>query len=371
MRFQIDSETADPLAVEMYQVKDTNRLVEEFMLFANIAVAKKIVEFYPSLALLRCHPVPPSTRFDQLVRVTRKLGFELNVESGKALADSLDAAVVEGKPFFNQVLRIMITRCMSQAKYFCSGEKLPDDYYHYGLAAKIYTHFTSPIRRYADVVVHRMLAAATGIEPLPPAYSEKSTINDVCDNINKRNYAAQMSGRESVSMFSRIFFKGRAHVVETGIVLDCRSQGVVVLVLRYGVEGFIRLIDSDSDGGGAGDDGASAQGGDGTWTFDESEYEYHNSTTGETVAMFQELRVRISVEERQAYREELVLTLVRDGGDGEGEVDNHHGGEAGHASGAIAAAAEGGSQEKRRQGQGNKETERAADKKRLKNSKRS
>lgn len=307
VRFQIDSETADPLAVEMYQVKDTNKLVEEFMLFANITVAKKILEFYPSLALLRCHPVPPSTRFEKLIKVTKKFGVELNAESGKALADSLDAAEVAGKPYFNKVLRIMITRCISQAKYFCSGEKLPDEYHHYGLAANIYTHFTSPIRRYADVVVHRMLAAATGIEALPPAYAEKSTINDICANINKRNYAAQISGRESVAMFSRIFFKGREHIVESAIIMDCKAKGIVVLVLKYGVESFIRLVPTDSQKE-RGEEVSVAGATD--WTFDDEEFEFHSNSADMSLTLFQQVEVRISVEEREAYREELVLELV-------------------------------------------------------------
>ena len=67
----------------------------------------------------------------------------------------------------------MATRCMSQAVYFCSGELASAEYRHYGLATPIYTHFTSPIRRYADVVVHRLLSASIGLEPLPEMYENK------------------------------------------------------------------------------------------------------------------------------------------------------------------------------------------------------
>ena len=74
-------------------------------------------------------------------------GFEIDVNSGKAFADSLDKAVVPENLYFNVMLRILATRCMMQAVYFCSGMISKDDYLHYGLATPIYTHFTSPIRR--------------------------------------------------------------------------------------------------------------------------------------------------------------------------------------------------------------------------------
>ena len=70
----------------------------------------------------------------------------------QALAESLDAAVRESDPYFNKLLRILATRCMTQAAYFGSGDAAPAEYHHYGLAAPLYTHFTSPIRRHGNVL---------------------------------------------------------------------------------------------------------------------------------------------------------------------------------------------------------------------------
>jgi len=128
------------------------------MLWANISVAARTTEVYPRCAVLRRHPAPQPGAFDGLVAAAKSVGLELHTSSSKALASSLDAAVSKENPWLNKILRILATRCMQQAVYFPSGECAPAQYLHYGLATPIYTHFTSPIRRYADVMVHRLLA---------------------------------------------------------------------------------------------------------------------------------------------------------------------------------------------------------------------
>jgi exosome complex exonuclease DIS3/RRP44 len=152
VKFVLDSESLNPTDVQAYALLEANALVEEFMLLANITVAKKILRHYPTLSVLRRHPSPNRAMFEGLISKARCRGFDIDIENSKRLADSLDAAQIESEPYFNKLLRILSTRCMSPAQYFCSGEYRPMDWHHYGLAAPVYTHFTSPIRRYVSYV---------------------------------------------------------------------------------------------------------------------------------------------------------------------------------------------------------------------------
>src|SRR5690606_15575008 len=99
----------------------------------------------------------------------------------------------------------------------------------YGLATPIYTHFTSPIRRYADVVAHRQLAAAIEYEPLDPSLLSKQRLEAVCKNINVRHRNAQFAGRASVEYYVGQALKGRA-TSEDGFVMRIFSNGFVVFV---------------------------------------------------------------------------------------------------------------------------------------------
>lgn len=246
VKFVLDSESLNPTDVQAYALLEANALVEEFMLLANVTVAKKILRHYPTLSVLRRHPAPNRAMFDSLMSKARTRGFNLSIEDSKQLADSLDAAVDESDPYINKLLRILSTRCMSPAQYFCSGEFRPTEWQHYGLAAPVYTHFTSPIRRYADVCVHRLLAAAIGVAPLPTHLSSKSYLHDLCANMNRRHRAAQMAGRASVQLHTLIFFAGDGGKEEDAYVLDIdtdesRDPSFTVMVPRYGIEGRVNI----------------------------------------------------------------------------------------------------------------------------------
>lgn len=243
IKVHMESESSDPIDVKTKELLDTNSLVEEFMLFANVSVAAKIYEAFPQTAILRRHAAPPKTNFDELADQLRiKRGLELRTDSSKALADSLDKCVDEKEPFFNTLVRIMATRCMMSAEYFCSGTQSYPEFRHYGLASEIYTHFTSPIRRYADLLAHRQLAAAIGYEAVHPSVRSRGRLEAVCKNINVRHRNAQMAGRASIAYYVGQALKGKV-AEEEAFVMKIFSNGFVVLVPRFGIEGLIRLRD--------------------------------------------------------------------------------------------------------------------------------
>ncbi|KAI9882045.1 MAG: DNA-directed RNA polymerase II subunit L [Watsoniomyces obsoletus] len=229
VRIQTESETSDPVDVETKKMLDTNSLVEEFMLLANISVAEKIQKAYPLTALLRRHPTPPSSSFDELSQQLKvRRGFVLDVTSSKALAESLDLCIDVDEPFFNTLIRILATRCMTSAEYFAAGShREPNAFRHYGLASEIYTHFTSPIRRYADLVVHRQLHSALLSTTSTSTTQSEGIImqwdlrilEDICQNLNKRHRNAQLAGRASLEYYVGQALKSR------GLSLSPRRAG--------------------------------------------------------------------------------------------------------------------------------------------------
>ncbi|KAJ3609936.1 hypothetical protein NHX12_022030 [Muraenolepis orangiensis] len=220
VRFHIDSETHDPIDVHTKELMETNSMVEEFMLLANISVAQKIYDEFSECALLRKHPAPPPSNYEILSKAAKSKGLAIHTDSAKALADSLDVAKVDGFPYFNTLLRVLATRCMMQAVYFCSG--MDSDFHHYGLASPIYTHFTSPIRRYSDIVVHRLLAVAIGADGTYPDLTDKHKLS--------------------------LFFKSRGLLNEEGFILFVRKNAIIVLIPKFGLEGTVFFDGKDKTG---------------------------------------------------------------------------------------------------------------------------
>ncbi|XP_047436352.1 DIS3-like exonuclease 1 isoform X2 [Mugil cephalus] len=252
VRAQLD-ETRNIAALVPSQPLEVHETVAECMIFANQQVAVKIQESFPHQALLRRHTAPRRDLFFDLVVSATSRGFSISTRSNKDLAESLDRAVDPEDPLVNRILRIMATHTMSQALYFSTGSQPLDQFYHYGLALDRYTHFTSPIRRYADIVVHRLLMAAIsmdgGVAPLRPPATNKD-VQELAQHINGRNLAAKVVQRQSTNLFQCLYFRDRdpetdPRCVTEAVIYSIRDNGVLVFVPEYGMKEPVFLAHRD------------------------------------------------------------------------------------------------------------------------------
>ncbi|KAJ2355925.1 hypothetical protein IWW50_002750 [Coemansia erecta] len=272
IKFAFDPQTRAVAAAAPKASLEIHGVIEEAMVFANAAVARRIHEAFPGAALLRRHRSPAPERFARLQRAVQARGFEVDCSSNQALARSLrritDAA---GDADLAFLAKSMATLAMQEADYFATGDcPAPGAFAHYGLALDFYTHFTSPIRRYADIVVHRQLLAALaqGSEPEPagsepePAGSEpepagsqcpetavsQSWVSGTAARLNERNRQSKVAQRESTELFQSRYISqltdGGQHVVADGVVAEVRTNGLIVFVPRFGIRGPVHLRDA-------------------------------------------------------------------------------------------------------------------------------
>lgn len=259
VKFKISEARDEITDVAMYQIRETNRMVEEFMLLANVVVAEKMLKHFPQCSMLRRHPKPSEEMFEPLIRASKSAGYDVDVSNSKRLNESLaeidEKAKKRDDNYLGTLLRIIATRSMTQAVYFSSGEVTDPEYLHYGLAAPVYTHFTSPIRRYADVLVHRLLSACLGFASLPVRLQDSQHMNQFAESINVRHRCAQYASRASTLLHTVLLFKKEGEKKrEPARIIRLLGNGLVVLVPRYGVEGIVHI---DEEQGPVADEGGS------------------------------------------------------------------------------------------------------------------
>ncbi|KAK9542198.1 hypothetical protein VZT92_000081 [Zoarces viviparus] len=317
VRAQLDEER-NITALVPRQPLEVHETVAECMIYANHWVARKIQEAFPHQALLRRHPPPRQQFFSQLVDSAAARGFAIDTGSNKALADSLDQAVDPQDPLVNRLLRIMATTAMSQAVYFSTGLQSQDQFYHYGLALDRYTHFTSPIRRYADIVVHRLLAAALdvdrGLDPRRAVAGNKE-LEEAAHHINNKNRAAQQAQKLSTELFQCLYFKDRdpqsdRRCVADAVIYSIRDNGVLVFVPEYGVKGPVYMRSREGEVVAVGQDGCCE------WQSGSvRRHSDHISTTSScgtsTFRLFDHITVRISVRSLHCHADALNLEVIR------------------------------------------------------------
>jgi len=169
-------ESGIPISVKGVNKQEANILVEEFMLLANMATARRIAHAFPDTALLRRHPAPLPSGLEEFKKFCLSHGWKSPFDTSSARA--IEAILSDTQTLDERersILSHKLIKAMQSATYFCTADFDQKEWGHYALATTHYTHFTSPIRRYPDILVHRLLQQAWDLEPKVEAAQSKES----------------------------------------------------------------------------------------------------------------------------------------------------------------------------------------------------
>ena len=242
VRFRLD-ENGKPLGVYQKERHDSNKLIEEFMLLAN----KRVAEYVYALSkgeikntmVYRVHEAPDPDRLKTFATFVAKMGYKMEVEEEDKIAKSMNNMLskVEGKPEQN-LIESLAVRTMAKARYTV------EDLGHFGLAFKRYSHFTSPIRRYPDVMAHRLLQHYID----GGKSADKESLEAASKHSSERERLAAEAERASIKYkqveFMSMMDKDR---VFDGIVTGVTEFGIFVEITETASEGLIRMTDLGDD----------------------------------------------------------------------------------------------------------------------------
>lgn len=247
VKFKLD-EKGKPLAVVPKVRKDAHKLIEEFMLLANKKVAEYVYSMKKQKAkkdakdnsktfVYRSHDFPDPEKLNAFSVFAKKFGHALKIEEN-AIAKSMNKLIenIEGKPEQN-VLEALAIRTMAKAKYTTEAKG------HFGLAFPHYTHFTSPIRRYPDIMVHRLLQhyLDNGKSADKEAYEEK------CVHSSEMEKRAADAERASIKFKQVEFMESMLNEAFEGLVTGVTEWGVFVEIIATKCEGMVRMSEMTDD----------------------------------------------------------------------------------------------------------------------------
>ena len=235
--FLLDEENK-PESVYFKSSKDAHKLIEEFMLLANRKVASFIGKRAKKHAFVyRIHDEPNEEKLVNLKQTVRSFGYSFNL-SEKNINKEINGLLLACNGTKEQNLIDTLTlRCMSKAVYTTQNIG------HYGLAFSHYTHFTSPIRRYPDVMVHRLLQKYLDGE----SSVSESTLEEACEHSSQREQLATKAERDSIKHMQMVFMEDKVGMEYDAVISGVTDRGIYVEIIENKCEGMIRIMDIKGD----------------------------------------------------------------------------------------------------------------------------